>query len=179
MPQSREAASGLRQAVNVTRKTILANELQLAGSGESRRKGLLGRESLRPGEGLWIVPCESVHTFFMRFAIDLVYLDRKHKVRKVRSSVGPWRMSACFTAHSVLELPAGTIRETQTECGDVIEIAPAEAAADDQARESQPNSPADPLERLAPRLAGKNAAASDERPTADPSLRSPGDLRSG
>jgi len=66
-----------------------------------------------------------VHTFFMRFPIDLVYLDRKHLIRKVRSNVGAWRMSACLTAHSVLELPAGTIRATRTERGDTIEIGPA------------------------------------------------------
>jgi uncharacterized protein len=108
----------------VTRGTVLAAELELADTGESRRKGLLGRESLSEGTGLWITPCESVHTFFMRFAIDLVYLDRKLTVRKVRSSVGPWRMSACFRAHSVLELPAGTIEATRTACGDTVEIGP-------------------------------------------------------
>ncbi len=63
--------------------------------------------------GLWIVPCESVHTFFMRFSIDLVYLDRSMKVRKVRTSVPPWRISACFLAHSVIELAPGTIKATK------------------------------------------------------------------
>ena len=123
-PRRPAAQAGPRQAVNVTRGTVLAARLELAGTGETRRKGLLGRESLLPGEGLWIAPCESVHTFFMRFAIDLVYLDRKHLVRKVRIGVGPWRVSACFSAHSVLELPTGTIRETRTEQGDMIEIGP-------------------------------------------------------
>ena len=71
---------------------------------------------------MWISPCESVHTFFMRFAIDLVYLDRQQRVKKVRSNVGPWRLSACFSAHSVLELPVGTITASQTESGDTVEI---------------------------------------------------------
>jgi uncharacterized membrane protein (UPF0127 family) len=124
-----EATQGPRQAFNVTRGTTLAGKLELAGTGESRRKGLLGRESLPPGTGLWIAPCESVHTFFMRFAIDLVYLDRKLMVKKVRTSVGPWRVSACFRAHSVLELPAGTIEATRTACGDTVEIGPATEAA--------------------------------------------------
>jgi uncharacterized protein len=115
-------AQGPRQALNRTKGTVLATKLELAGTGETRRKGLLGREGLLPGEGLWIVPCESVHTFFMRFAIDLVYLDRKHRVRKVRAAVGPWRVSACFAAHSVLELPAGAISSSQTQRGDTIEI---------------------------------------------------------
>jgi hypothetical protein len=113
------------QARNRTRGTMLALGLEAAHTGQSRRKGLLGRECLRPGEGLWIAPCESVHTFFMKFPIDLVYLDRQHRVKKVRDSVGPWRISACLAARSVLELPAGTVRATQTEQGDIVEIAAA------------------------------------------------------
>jgi len=109
---------------NPSRSTVLATSMELADNGPKRNKGLLGREGLAPGEGLWIVPCESVHTFFMRFPIDLVYLDRNNKVRKLRSSVGPWRLSACLSAHSILELPAGTIRATQTQRGDSLEFSP-------------------------------------------------------
>jgi uncharacterized membrane protein (UPF0127 family) len=123
-PRREPAAKKFLQAINLTRQTVVASCMEVAGSGSERTKGLLGRNSLAPGEGLWIIPCESVHTFFMRFPIDLVYLDRKHRIRKVRSNVGPWRLSACFWAHSVLELPAGTIRGTQTECGDVLEFSP-------------------------------------------------------
>jgi uncharacterized protein len=115
------------KVVNLARGTVLASRLEVAGSGRARRKGLLGREGLSPGEGLWIVPCESVHTFFMRFPIDLVYLDRGNQIRKVRNSVGAWRMSACFRAHSVLELPAGTVRETQTQSGDTVEFMPVDS----------------------------------------------------
>jgi uncharacterized membrane protein (UPF0127 family) len=82
-----------------------------------------------PGEGLWIAPCESVHTFFMRFPIDLVYLDRKLKVKKVRHSVGAWRMSACFAAQSVLELPAGTAAAARTVRGDSVEMVPVAASS--------------------------------------------------
>jgi len=110
------------KVTNLTRNTVLASRLEVADSGAKRSKGLLGRKGLAPGEGLWIVPCESVHTFFMQFPIDLVYLDRKHRVRKVRSNVPPWRMSACLSAHSIIELPAGTIRKTQTKPGDVVEF---------------------------------------------------------
>jgi len=113
----------------MTRGTVLAARLEGAHTGATRRKGLLGRERLLPGEGLWIAPCESVHTFFMRFPIDLVYLDRNLKVKKVRHSVGAWRMSACLSAHSVLELPAGTAQATRTERGDKIEMAPIAASA--------------------------------------------------
>jgi hypothetical protein len=63
-----------------------------------------------------------VHTFWMRFPIDLVYLDRKQRIVKTRSHVRPWRLSACFRAHSVIELPAGTIRETQSMRGDTLAL---------------------------------------------------------
>jgi uncharacterized membrane protein (UPF0127 family) len=113
------------QVVNLTRRTVLADRLEVADHGANRRKGLLGRDGLSPGEGLWIKPCEAVHTFCMRFAIDLVYLDRKNRIRKVRSGVRPWRMSACLTAHSVIELPSGTVQATQTQAGDRLEFSPA------------------------------------------------------
>jgi uncharacterized membrane protein (UPF0127 family) len=60
----------------------------------------------------------------MRFPIDLVYLDRRYRVRKVRNAVGRWRISACLSAHSILELPAGTVVSTQTQKGDVLEFSP-------------------------------------------------------
>jgi uncharacterized protein len=110
---------------NLTRQTELASSAELADHGAARNKGLLGRTRLAPGEGLWIVPCESVHTFFMKFAIDLVYIDRNKKVKKVRNSVGPWRLSACLSAHSIIELPAGVVQSTQTQPGDQLQMIPA------------------------------------------------------
>jgi uncharacterized membrane protein (UPF0127 family) len=107
---------------NQTRKTVLAQSAEMADSSEKRRTGLLKHEKLEPGDGLWIVPCESVHTFFMKFPIDLIYLDKQRKVKKVRHAVPAWRLSACLTAHSILELPAGTARETGTVKGDELEI---------------------------------------------------------
>jgi len=112
------------QLLNRTRGSVLASRLEVADSGRKRNKGLLGRDGLGPGEGLWIVPCESVHTFFMRFPIDLVFLDRKNKVRKVKNAVGPWRLSACLSAHSVIELPAGTVKRTETQPGDLLQFGP-------------------------------------------------------
>lgn len=111
---------------NLTRQVLLAHCVEVADKGATRRKGLLGRDSLPAGEGLWIVPCESVHTFRMKFPIDLVYLDRNKKVKKVRSSVPAWRVSACLSAHSVVELASGTIEITQTQRGDKLEFSPAD-----------------------------------------------------
>jgi uncharacterized protein len=110
---------------NRTRQTVLGTSVEVANNGATRRKGLLGRSGLRSGEGIWIVPCESVHTFWMKFPIDVVYLDRNKKVKKVRSGVAPWRLSACLSAHSVLEFAYGTIHSTQTRPGDCLEFSSA------------------------------------------------------
>ncbi len=107
---------------NQTRSTILADAAELADTSEKRRTGLLKHASLGQGEGLWIVPCESVHSFFMKFAIDLVYMDKNKKVKKVRHSMVPWRVSACLSAHSILELPAGAVAATGTQAGDQLVI---------------------------------------------------------
>lgn len=106
---------------NRTRQTVLAHCVEVADHAAKRGKGLLGRNSLSPDEGLWIFPCEAVHTFGMRFSIDLVYIDRSMKVKKVRRNVRPWRLSACLSAHSVIELATGTISRTQTCPGDKLE----------------------------------------------------------
>jgi uncharacterized membrane protein (UPF0127 family) len=110
---------------NLTRGTEIAFCLEVADTPSTRNKGLLGLTGLPSGGGLWIVPCSSVHTFFMKFPIDLVYIDRRKKVKKIRSRVGPWRLSACFFAHSILELPAGTADSTQTRRGDQLAFSPA------------------------------------------------------
>jgi uncharacterized membrane protein (UPF0127 family) len=107
---------------NQTRNAVLGEAVEVADSSGKRRVGLLRHERLDPGEGLWIVPCESVHTFFMKFPIDLVYVDRKRTVRKVKHAVPPWRLSACLSAHSILELPAGTVEKTGTRPGDELLI---------------------------------------------------------
>ena len=105
---------------NQTRNTVLGEAVEVADTSEKRRVGLLKHARLDPGSGLWIVPCESVHTFFMKFPIDLVYLDKKRKVRKVRHAVPAWRLSACLAAHSILELPAGTAEASGTVQGDEL-----------------------------------------------------------
>jgi uncharacterized membrane protein (UPF0127 family) len=107
---------------NQTRNVVLGQAVEVADTSAKRRTGLLKHERLEAGEGLWIVPCESVHTFFMKFPIDLVYLDTCRKVRKVSNAVPPWRISACLRACSVLELPAGTVVQSGTKVGDELVI---------------------------------------------------------
>jgi len=112
---------------NITRGTILGDAIDIADTSEKRTTGLLKHKELRAGEGLWIVPCEGVHTFFMKFALDLVYIDKKHIVRKAVANVVPWRLSMCLPAHSIVELPAGTIEPSATRKGDQLAFEPVES----------------------------------------------------
>lgn len=105
---------------NLTRNTSLGDSVEVASQGKQRRRGLLGRQALASGTGLWLVPCEAVHTFGMQFPIDLLYLDRTQRITKTCSNVGPWGLSICWSAHSVLELAAGTITESRTRAGDQL-----------------------------------------------------------
>lgn len=110
------------QVWNKTRQIEIAARVGAADTSSTRRRGLLGRSGLADGEGLWIVPCESVHMFGMRFPIDVIYLDRHQRVRKLRPNLRPWRISACLLAHSVLELSTGSIERSGTRVGDQLEL---------------------------------------------------------
>lgn len=106
----------------MTRGTLLGDSIAGARTSSERQTGLLKHHGLEQGQGLWIVPCEGIHTFFMKFAIDVVYIDRKKRIRKLVRQIGPWRLSFCLPAHSVLELPTGTIDQTKSEKGDQLEF---------------------------------------------------------
>lgn len=109
---------------NVTRGTTLANRAEWRGSLWGRLRGLLGRSGLRPGEGIVLVPCTSVHMLGMRFSIDVVYLDRSDRVIKTVHHLRPFTFSfGGRRAHHAVELPAGTLAETQTRPGDQLTIA--------------------------------------------------------
>ena len=107
---------------NLTKNTILADRADIADTSQKRRTGLLKHTGLNDGEGLWIVPCEGVHTFAMKFVIDVLFLDKKRKVLKVRGSMPKRRLALSLMAHSVLELPAGMAAKTKTEAGDQLEF---------------------------------------------------------
>ena len=107
---------------NRTRGREVAAIVAVADDPESRSRGLLGRKSLEPGEGLWIVPCPMVHTFFMKFSIDALFLDRELGVVRVLEDLKPWRLSPwVFRARSVLELAGGSLKGS-VQVGDRLEI---------------------------------------------------------
>lgn len=105
---------------NLSKNTVLGDRITAADTSEKRRTGLLKHDGLGAGEGLWIVPCEGVHTFGMKFAIDIVYVNRKKQVVKVRPNMVRRRLSFCLTAHSVVELPVGVIEASGTAPGDQL-----------------------------------------------------------
>ena len=107
---------------NLTSDRMLAEHATIADTSAKRRTGLLKHTSLEPGDGLWIVPCEGVHTFGMNFTIDVIFLNRKRKVLKTRPRMVKRRLAFSLLAHSVLELPAGTLEATGTKAGDQLEL---------------------------------------------------------
>ena len=108
---------------NLTKGNIVASRLELAKTAATRRKGLLGRTGLPPGGGLLLVPCNGVHTVRMKFAIDIVFLDKKTRVVRVYPNVEPGALSRhCVSARSCLELPAGTVAARRIEVGDQLRV---------------------------------------------------------
>src|SRR5688500_14878017 len=104
---------------NETRQRLVADRAEEATTFATRLKGLLGRRTLDAGEGLHIDPCNSIHMFFMRFAIDAVLLDRDLQVVKIVHAIPPWRVTSVYrSARSVLELPAGVAQATGMQEGD-------------------------------------------------------------
>ncbi len=105
---------------------MLASRVRLAGTSRERRRGLLGETAFDNISGLWIVPCEAVHTFGMKMPIDSIFLDKRLCVKSLRTNLKPGRVAICLSAHSVLELPAGTVTSSGTAVGDRLECAAAE-----------------------------------------------------
>jgi uncharacterized protein len=111
------------QVINITRQQRLAVALTVADTFLRSLVGLMGKHSLPEGHGLWIVPCQSVHTFWMRFPIDVVFLDKDRRVVHLVERLRPFRISKHVSkARSVIELPASVIHQTMTQVGDHIEI---------------------------------------------------------
>lgn len=108
---------------NLTQNTLLAKKVILADTPLKRITGLLGKTGLKEKEALVILPCKQVHTFFMRFSIDILFLDKENKVISALSNFKPYRITPLyFSALSAIELPAGTIESSCTVFGDEISL---------------------------------------------------------
>jgi uncharacterized membrane protein (UPF0127 family) len=104
---------------------VVCPALSVADTPMSRMKGLLGRRSLATGEGLLLRPAGSIHTAFMRFPIDAVFLDANLRVLRVEANLRPWRIAAQRGARAVVELPAGTAEGMGLAVGLTLELAEA------------------------------------------------------
>jgi uncharacterized protein len=112
---------------NQTRGAMLAAAVQLADTAQSRRIGLLQHKSLNPGEGLWIYPTQAIHTFGMKFPIDVAFLDRSLRIKRIYHALPPYRLTSfVWGAKSVLELAAGSLAGIGTAVGDILQISPLE-----------------------------------------------------
>lgn len=113
---------GVYTVRNRDRRSTLATQVTIAGTSQQRRAGLKNRPALDSDAGLWIAPCEAIHTFGMRMAIDAVFLDKHFRVRKIRSGIPPRKIAFCMRAYSVLELAAGAAAHSETRTGDQLEF---------------------------------------------------------
>ena len=115
--------------VNSRTSLILADHLIPAFDSAARRTGLLRHGGLPEGSAMIIAPSNAIHTFFMKFPIDVLFVGRDGRVRKVRAAVRPWRMSAALRAYAVIELPAGALHRTNTVVGDTLVIRSSESSS--------------------------------------------------
>ena len=116
------ASTELHAILNERTGRVLASAVEIADTSHTRRRGLLGRDSLDPSAALIIAPCSAIHTFFMRFVIDVVFVDRGGAVLKTVSDVKPWRIAISTRAFAVIELNAGAIRRSELAVGDRLAL---------------------------------------------------------
>lgn len=110
---------------NSSKNSIILKDAKVAENFFTRSVGLLSKKSLNEGEGLIIKPCCSIHTFFMRFNIDVLFINKKNEVIALYENVAPWRILPIHpTSHYVIELFANSITEKSIEKGDAVTLAP-------------------------------------------------------
>ncbi len=106
---------------------VIATRLEFAFDSATRRRGLLDRQGFAEGSALILAPCRAVHTFFMAFPIDIVFLDRQGRIVKVSRSVPAWRIRVALRAYAVVETPADALRTAPLQIGDRLSVAALES----------------------------------------------------
>ncbi len=113
----------MKKLENSTTKTTLIPNLEVADDMRTRGVGLLGRSSLAEDHALWILRCNSIHTFFMKFAIDCVFVDKNLKVKAIYKDVKPWRLLLpVWGARSVFEMASGVSSKLNIRVGDQLNV---------------------------------------------------------
>lgn len=110
--------------INKNTKGAISREAKIAGTFSQRLLGLMFRKGMKREEALVFYRAASIHTFFMRFPIDLVYLDKQNKVVKIYDALKPWKLAFCVKAFAVIELPAHKASQKSLKIGDVLELVP-------------------------------------------------------
>jgi hypothetical protein len=109
--------------VNKNTGKVLADNIISANNPLKRLKGLLGKKYLKNKQALHIIPCNSIHSCFMRFRFDAIFINKKNQIVYIIEKMPSWRISKiCFSAYSVIEFPEGTVGETGTKIGDFVEF---------------------------------------------------------
>ena len=111
--------------MNDRTRSAVALEVDVAATRATRRRGLLGRESIGASEGLLLTPCKAIHTVGMRFPIDVIFIDRDGRAVRIVPALAPWRIAMSARAKAVIELAAGTAAASDIRIGDMLYLAPA------------------------------------------------------
>jgi uncharacterized membrane protein (UPF0127 family) len=114
--------TGAFRLVNERTGDVVAHQLLAAFDSKTRRTGLLSHGSLPAGTAMIIAPTNAIHTFFMKFAIDVLFVAKDGLVVKTRDALPPWRMSAAWRAHAVIELSAGALQRSAVRAGDRLNV---------------------------------------------------------
>lgn len=113
----------ITKKINDEKAEMLIENLQIAESFFGRMQGLLGRKSLAADQALWIKPCNNIHTFFMKFTIDCVFINKTYKVEKVFSKVRPFQIRGpVWKAYSVIEFSEGFVEKWNIQPGDQLHV---------------------------------------------------------
>lgn len=118
------------QIKNVRTDIVIASDVELANTRRSRRRGLLGRDSLDLAAALVLSPCCAIHTAFMRFAIDVAFVDRDGLVTRIVCNLAPWRLAIEPSAHAVVEVAGGSLMRRDVQIGDRLYLAAAAGEGD-------------------------------------------------
>jgi uncharacterized membrane protein (UPF0127 family) len=117
----------MTRLINARSGEEIATAVEVALTRAARRRGLLERDSLDPAAALVLSPCIAVHTAFMRFAIDVIFVDKEGHVTRTVKRLVPWRIAASFRAHATIELPAGALDRFSVAIGDRLFLASSRA----------------------------------------------------
>ena len=120
-PLLREGTDG-QSLANARNGRVVADRVITAFDSRSRRKGLLKQDSMAEGSALIIAPSNAIHTFFMRFAIDVAFVSKDGRVLKTRRAMPAWRLAASLRAFAVVELPAGALDRSDVKPGDQLVV---------------------------------------------------------